>query len=175
MKKAIFLDRDGVINHTLFKMGKQRAPYTLEEFKFIDGVPEAIAAFKKAGFILIVVTNQPDVARGWVSMDQVNLLNHHVHSHLSVDEIMACFHTEKDNCECRKPKPGMILSAAQKFGIDVTQSFMVGDRMSDVDAGKRAGCRSILVGQAESDVATVLPDYECLNLLEASDWILSHS
>ncbi len=175
MNNAIFLDRDGVINHTLLKMGKQRAPYSLEEFKFIDGVIEATVLLKKAGFLLIVITNQPDVARGWVSMEQVILLNDHVHSHLPVDEISACFHTEKDSCECRKPKAGMLLTAAKKFNIDLSKSFMVGDRMSDVEAGHRAGCKSILVGQAEVDVAQTEPDHECKNLFEASHWILAQS
>lgn len=175
MNKAVFLDRDGVINHTLFKMGKQRAPYSLEEFKFIDGVKESTLALKKAGYHLIVVTNQPDVARGWVPMDQVLLLNEYVYAHLPVNEIMACFHTEKDLCECRKPKAGMLLSAAEKFQISLDKSFMVGDRMSDVEAGHRAGCRSILVGQAESDIPVKKPDYTCADLREATAWILSQS
>lgn len=174
MNKAVFLDRDGVINKTIFKMGKPRAPYTMEEFAFVEGVEEAVAALKGNGFLTIVVTNQPDVARGWVAMEQVELVNIFVFNTLQVDEVMSCFHTDKDNCECRKPRPGMLLEAAKKWNIDLRQSFMVGDRLSDVDAGKRAGCLSILVG--EGDGATgVTPDHQCENLLAASHWILNHA
>ena len=175
MKKAIFLDRDGVINTTLLKMGKQRAPYSMNEFSFIDGVTEAVSKFKNADFVLIVVTNQPDVARGWVSLESVQELNNHVLEQLGVHDIMVCFHTEKDNCYCRKPRPGMLLEAAHKYSIDLKKSFMVGDRMSDVEAGKRAGCKSILVGQAEADVASIEPDHRCENLLAACQWVLLQS
>lgn len=174
MNRAVFLDRDGVINKTIFKMGKPRAPYSMEEFAFIDGVEEAVKKLKADGFLTIIVTNQPDVARGWVGMDKVELVNNFVLKTLQVDEVKSCFHTNEDNCDCRKPRPGMILEAAKKFKIDLAQSFMVGDRLSDVEAGQRAGCTSILVG--EGDGATgIMPDYQCENLLAASSWILSHT
>ena len=172
MNKAVFLDRDGVINHTLIKMGKPRAPYTMEEFSFIQGVEEAISKFKAAGFVLIVVTNQPDVSRGWVTMEQVVMVNDHVFKTLGVEEVMSCFHTDADNCHCRKPKPGMILDAAKKWNIDLTKSFMVGDRLSDVDAGQRAGCKSILVGPGDG-IGAIIPDHQSENLLTASEWILN--
>lgn len=174
MNKAIFLDRDGVINKTIFKMGKPRAPYTIEEFAFYDGVKEAVQSFKDHGYLIIVVTNQPDVARGWVSMEQVELVNNLVKEHLPVDEIKACFHTDKDQCECRKPKPGMLLEAARVWNIDVSKSFMVGDRLSDVEAGQRAGCKSILVGEGDKVETSYVPDHHCQDLLSASKWILSN-
>ncbi len=171
MNRAVFLDRDGVINKTIIKMGKPRAPYTLSEFAFIEGVEVAVRNIQAAGFLTIVVTNQPDVARGWVEMKQVELVNQHVMTTLSVNEIYACFHTDQDNCECRKPKPGMLLAAAQKWNIDLSESFMIGDRASDVDAGLRAGCVSILVGSG-AESSGITPDYHCENLLKASEWIL---
>jgi D-glycero-D-manno-heptose 1,7-bisphosphate phosphatase len=174
MNRAVFLDRDGVINKTIFKMGKPRAPYSLEEFAFIEGVEQAVEVLKAHGFLTVVVTNQPDVARGWVGMEQVELVNNFVHTTLQVNEVMSCFHTDKDNCECRKPRPGMILAAAKKWNIDLTQSFMVGDRLSDVDAGQRAGCLSILVGEGDG-ASGITPDHHCENLLSASAWILNHS
>ncbi len=131
-----------------------------------------MARFKDAGYLIIVVTNQPDVSRGWVSLEQVNAVNEYVVRELKVDELRACFHTEKDNCDCRKPRPGMLLEAAKKWSISLTESFMVGDRYSDVDAGKRAGCRSILVGPGEEKEVKILPDFNCRDLLEASHWIL---
>jgi len=146
LNKAIFLDRDGVINNTVFKMGKPRAPYTHDEFSYCSGVSEAIGILKNAGFILVVVTNQPDVARGWVSQESVAMINQMVCRDLPLDELLACFHTEKDNCNCRKPRPGMLLAARDKFNIDMSQSVMVGDRVSDVEAGIAAGCRTVLIG-----------------------------
>ena len=172
--KAVFLDRDGVINKTIFRMSKERAPYSLEEFAFIDGVLEAVSELKKAGFLIIVVTNQPDVARGWVKMEQVVLVNNFVKEHLPVDEIKVCFHTEKDNCPCRKPMPGMLLEAGEKWKISFSESFMVGDRESDVVAGQKAGCKSILVGEHSLESLTIQPEHLCSNLREAVEWIKTH-
>lgn len=171
MKKAVFLDRDGVINKMIFRMGKMRAPYALEEFAYFDGVEDAVKNLKARGFLVVVVTNQPDVARGWVSMEQVEAVNNHISATLPVDEVVACFHTEKDSCDCRKPKAGMLLSSAKKWDIDLSRSFMVGDRVSDIEAGHKAGCKSILVGEGE-DVSIIHPDHQCLDLLNASEWIL---
>lgn len=172
MKKAVFLDRDGVINQTIFRRGKPRAPYTLEEFSFLPGVPEAIDFLKDEGFLIIVVTNQPDVARGWVSKDAVDLVNNFVKEHLGVLEVRACFHTEHDGCECRKPAPGMLVEAAASHQIDLSQSFMVGDRMSDIEAGKRAGCKTVLIGEGETGEVQVTPDFQAASLLSASGWIV---
>lgn len=173
MHKAIFLDRDGVLNKTIFKMGKPRAPYGMKEFSFIEGVEEATASLKAHGFLLIVVTNQPDVARGWVAREQVDLINHHVQSSLPIDEIIACFHTNDDKCSCRKPGPGMILEAQKKWNIDLKNSYLVGDRISDIEAAHRAGCPGILVGEGEDRSGTIRPEHKCADLLSATDWILN--
>lgn len=172
MKKAVFLDRDGVLNQTIFRMGKPRAPYTLEEFKLFPGVTEAIELLKKSGFILVVVTNQPDVARGWVSRESVDMMNSEVIRILKVDSLKVCFHTEKDHCHCRKPKPGMLLEATKEFNIDLSSSYMIGDRISDVQAGKNAECTTILVGSDETSL-TPAPDLRVQSLLEAAQWIIS--
>ncbi len=170
-KRAVFLDRDGVINQTVFKMGKPRAPYSLEELAFCSGVPEAISFLKDEGFILVVVTNQPDVARGWVTREAVDLVNGYVSQALNLPDIRSCFHTDSDRCECRKPRPGMLLEAASDYGIDLSESFMVGDRISDIEAGRNAGCRTILIAESDSDGA--LPDHVAPSLLIASSWIVS--
>ncbi len=172
MKKAVFLDRDGVINQTIFRRGKPRAPYTLEEFTFLPGVPEAVDFLKDEGFLIVVVTNQPDVARGWVTRDAVDLVNHHVKETLNVLEVKSCFHTEHDACACRKPAPGMLLEASEAYGIDLKESFMIGDRMSDIEAGKRAGCRTILIGEGEGGEKIVTPDHQAESLLLATGWIV---
>lgn len=172
MKKAVFLDRDGVINQTIFRMGKPRAPYELEELDLLPGVPQAIKELKSAGFLTIIVTNQPDVVRGWVSREKVEAMNVKIMELLAVDEIKCCFHVEKDDCLCRKPKPGMLLEASNHWNIDPSLSFMVGDRFSDVKAGKNAGCRSILIGPGDPSEKLVEPDHRSLSLLEAVRWIL---
>lgn len=169
MKKAIFLDRDGVLNKTIFKMGKPRAPYSLEEFELLPGVEEAIRKLKSKGYLLIVVTNQPDVSRGWVSLDKVHEVNNEIKRILKVDDLKACFHDSKDNCECRKPRPGMLLESARNFEINLTGSFMIGDRESDVEAGMSAGCKTILIGQDE--VCSVMPHYRGNSLLEVVQYI----
>lgn len=172
MKKAVFLDRDGVLNRTIFRDGKPRAPYTLEDFALIEGVPEGIKLLRENKFDLIVVTNQPDVARGWVSREAVDAVNMKLRELIEVDDIKICFHDTNANCECRKPKPGMILEAAQERNIDLENSFMIGDRHSDVEAGIAAGCRTILIGEGDHS-AKVVPDYKFESLLDAARLIVS--
>ena len=170
MRKAVFLDRDGVINETIWRFGKPRAPYTLDEFKLLDGVDKGTHLLKKSGFLLVVVTNQPDVARGWVSKEAVDEVNAQVLQLLPIDELKACFHTDKDDCECRKPRPGMLSKAMGDWGINPSQSFMIGDRASDIEAGFKAGCRTILIGKSD-DAFSIKPDFECGSLLEAAELI----
>jgi D-glycero-D-manno-heptose 1,7-bisphosphate phosphatase len=172
LNKAIFLDRDGVINQTVFRNGKPRAPYTLSEFALFLGVPEALEAFKNKGYTLIVVTNQPDVARGWVSRESVDMINDEIKELLPIDDLKICFHTEKDHCNCRKPRPGMILEAAKEWDIDLSLSYMIGDRHSDIQAGKEAGCKTILIGSGDMS-SDVSPDFQLDSLLEASKIILN--
>lgn len=171
MNKAFFLDRDGVLNQTIFRNGKERAPYELSEFKLFDGVPEAIEMLKASGFKLIVVTNQPDVARGWVTKEKVDMVNNKIQEILNVDEIKVCFHTDQDGCECRKPRPGMLIEAGGDHQIDMANSYMAGDRASDVLAGKTAGCKTILIGNG-NEQAGANPDYKFESLLEAVRFIL---
>lgn len=172
MKKAVFLDRDGVLNRTIFRDGKPRAPYILEDFALLDGVPEGIRLLRENSFDLIVVTNQPDVARGWVSREAVVAVNQRLRQLIEVDDIKICFHDTNENCNCRKPKPGMILEAAIERNIDLRNSYMIGDRHSDIEAGIAAGCRTILIGEGDHS-AKVSPDYQFESLLEAARLIIS--
>lgn len=173
MKRAVFLDRDGVLNKTIFRDGKPRAPYTVEDFFLFDGVPEAIELLHQHHFVLIVVTNQPDVARGWVSREAVDAVNHKLRELIAVDDIKICFHDSKDNCPCRKPKPGMLLEAAGERNIDLKRSFMIGDRHSDVEAGIAAGCLTILIGEGDHS-SDVKPDFKMNSLLDAAKLIIHH-
>ena len=140
---------------------------------FLPGVSSSISDLKSAGFLIIVVTNQPDVARGTQSQWMVELMHRRLRSELPVDDILVCWHDDAAGCECRKPKPGLMLAAGRKFGIDLADSYMVGDRWRDIDAGSAAGCRSLLVdyGYSERSPATE-PVERMRSLREAVDWIL---
>jgi len=173
--KAIFLDRDGVLNKTIFRDGKPRAPYIIEDFALFDGVIEAVQSFKKAGYLTVIVTNQPDVNRGWVSRESVEMINLEITKLVQIDSVKICYHDNKDSCLCRKPAPGMLLEAARELNIDLSQSFMIGDRYSDVEAGHLAGCRSLLVGEGDAQGAVKDPVARVQSLLEASQWILTHA
>lgn len=172
-KKAVFLDRDGVLNETIVRMGKPRAPYSLKELRLFAGVEEAARKLKEAGYLLIIVTNQPDVARGWVDRSIVEAVNLKIAQDLYIDDLKVCYHTEKDSCLCRKPRPGMLLDAREKWGIDMSLSFMIGDRNSDIEAGLMAGCLTILVGEGEESKGKFVPDHKALSLLEAASWIIN--
>ncbi|MGZ3790391.1 MAG: D-glycero-alpha-D-manno-heptose-1,7-bisphosphate 7-phosphatase [Bacteriovorax sp.] len=175
MKKAIFLDRDGVINRLVMKDGVGRAPYTLEDFELFPGVEEACLKLKDSDFLTIVVTNQPDVARGWVSRESVDLINNKILEILPLTDIRICFHTSVDKCLCRKPEPGMLLEAALEWGVDLKQSYMIGDRYSDISAGVSAGCKTILVGPGDAQGSYPDPDHKVSSLIEATAIVLSLS
>jgi len=144
-KKAIFLDRDGVINKVIFREGKASCPWKIEEFEFLPQVRETLKELKEMGFLNIVITNQPDVKRGFLSFEELKKMTNILFENLAIDEIKICPHDDEDNCNCRKPKPGLILETAKKYGIDLKQSFFIGDSWRDVKAGKRAGCKVILI------------------------------
>src|SRR2546423_1849205 len=134
IRRAVFLDRDGVINDALVRDGKPFSPTCIAELRILPGVAEACADLKQAGFLLIVVTNQPDIARGKASEAQVNELNRAIQDRISVDDFFVCPHDDAENCICRKPKPGLLLAAARRWDIDLSASFMVGDRWRDIEA-----------------------------------------
>lgn len=142
-RKAVFLDRDGVINRSLVRNGKPFAPTHDSEFEVLPGVLQALDKLRMAGYLNIVVTNQPDVSTGVQSFQTLQTLNAHILKNLAIDAIKVCIHIDADKCNCRKPLPGLILQAAEEFGIDISSSFMVGDRWRDVAAGQQAGCRDI--------------------------------
>lgn len=145
MNKAVFLDRDGVINQSKIINGEAFSPSHLGEFVIIAGVKEAIIDFKQKGYIVIVVTNQPEVARGTLKLSELEKMHDYLKSELAVDDIMMCPHDNQHGCECRKPKPGMILTAAKKWDVDLKNSILVGDRWKDIEAGQSAGCKTVLI------------------------------
>ena len=144
-RPGIFLDRDGVLNRARIVNGRPHPPFGLDDLEVLPGVHKTLTQLAKAEFALIVVTNQPDVARGITTKDEVDRINQALVDSLPLTSVRVCFHDSTDGCECRKPLPGMILSAAEDFNIDLTSSFMVGDRWSDIEAGKRAGVKTVYV------------------------------
>jgi D-glycero-D-manno-heptose 1,7-bisphosphate phosphatase len=171
---AVFLDRDGVINRALERDGKPYPPTSLAEFEILPGVPEACAKLKLAGFLLVVATNQPDVGRGTLKQEVVETILAHMCSVLPIDRVEVCFHPGKgaSDCDCRKPKPGMLLQAARELDIDLARSWMVGDRWRDVDCGHAAGCRTVFIDYGYDEALKQTPDFHVKNLLEATQVIL---
>ena len=175
MLRAVFLDRDGVLNKALLRLGISCPPASLDELEILPGVARACATLRAAGFRLIVVTNQPDVARGTATKEMVEQVNQALRERLPLDDIRVCFHDDPHRCDCRKPAPGLILQAAKDWGIDLSSSFMVGDRWRDIEAGSRAGCRTILIHEGEAKAEFSSPDHRAGSLLEATHWIMEQS
>ncbi len=171
-RTAVFLDRDGTLNRTEVRDGAPRPPADLEQLEILPGVPEALERLKRAGLLLVVVTNQPDVARGSLDRSSVDQLHAFLQRQLPLDAIYCCFHDDVDDCPCRKPRPGMLVEAAARFGIELSRSFMVGDRWRDVEAGRLAGCTTVLLRQPYSGGTQPPADFEAANLAEATQVIL---
>lgn len=170
--KAVFLDRDGVINKAIIFERKPYPPATLQEIIILPGVLDGICALKDGGYKTFIVTNQPDVARGTIPFEVVDEINLYLKSHLGIDQVYCCFHDGKDNCDCRKPKPGMLLSAAEDWDVELSRSFMIGDRWRDIDTAKAAGVTSILIDY-NYDEKRSKPDYECTDFTSAVQYILN--
>lgn len=173
MRRAVFLDRDGVINRAYVRDGKPYPPDTLEQLEILPGVPAALEQLRKAGFLNVVVTNQPDVATGKTRREVVDAMHARVLQDLHIDAIKVCFHADSANCACRKPKPGMLLDAARELGIDLAASFMVGDRWRDVGAGHAAGCNSYFVDYGYAEKRPEKPYLAVKSLPEAVALILA--
>ena len=147
--RAVFLDRDGVLNANVERDGRAVAPVRLEDFRLLPGVGDAVRRLKAAGFQVVVVTNQPDIGTGRTAREIVDAMHTELRRHVPVDDIRICTHVDADGCGCRKPRPGMLLEAAAERGIVLGRSYMVGDRWRDVGAGNTAGCTTILVGAGD--------------------------
>jgi len=171
-RTAVFLDRDGVLVETTVRDGIPRPANSAAEVEVLPGVPEACADLRASGFLLIVVTNQPDVARGTQTAEAVEEINDALRRVLPLDDVVACLHDDADRCDCRKPRPGMLLTSAVRWDIDLGASFLVGDRWRDVEAARRAGCRAVFVDRGYAEPVASEPDATVGNLPEAAEWIL---
>ena len=176
LRRAIFLDRDGVLNQSVVRHGKPYPPASADEVVILPGVAEALAKLKAAGFLLIVVSNQPDVARGTTTRQAVEAINEVINQKLDqgllLDAFRMCYHDSPDACHCRKPKPGMLTDAARDFGLDLCACHMVGDRWRDVEAGQSAGCRTVFIDYGYDEKQPERFDIRARSLAEAADMIL---
>ncbi len=173
-RRAVYLDRDGVLNRAVVRAGKPYPPATLDEVEILPGVPDALSRLRWSGYRLVVVTNQPDVGRGTMARETVEAIHAHMLKLLPLDGIHVCLHGGAENCDCRKPRPGLLLRDAAAHGIDMNRSFMVGDRWRDIDAGAAAGCRTILIAADYDEQAPAqAPDYVCKSLMDAANWIVA--
>jgi D-glycero-D-manno-heptose 1,7-bisphosphate phosphatase len=174
MRRAVFLDRDGVLTRALVRDGIAYAPVTPAEMEIDADAPAALAQLKAAGFLLVVITNQPDVSRGITRREDVETMHAMLRAALPLDAFFVCYHDNADECGCRKPRPGMLLAAAAEHGIDLAESFMVGDRWRDVDAGAAAGCRTVWIDRGYRERPPEhAPNARVDGLRAAADWIAS--
>ena len=176
LRQAVFLDRDGVLNEPVVRDGKPYPPASAAEVQITPSTAGALARLKEREFLLLVVTNQPDVARGTQKRETVEEIGRRLRAELPLDDVFTCFHDDQDACDCRKPRPGLLLRAASQYGIDLRRSYLAGDRWRDIDAGANAGCRTIWIdrGYAERPPSSV-PDARVGSLPEAVDWILKNA
>jgi len=173
-RAAVFLDRDGVINRAVVRDGKPFPPSGIDDLELLPEVASAMNSLKAHGFALYVITNQPDVTRGTQTREAVESIHQSLSSSLPIDDIFVCYHDDNDECECRKPLPGLLLEARSKHNIDLSRSFVVGDRWRDIDAGHNAGCKTVLIDYGYRERAPARPPEATVrSLREAADWIIS--
>lgn len=171
---AVFLDRDGTVNHSELRDGRPYAPTRLVDFRILEDAPEAVARIRAAGYRVFIATNQPDLATGKQTWETVTAMHNILRSELGVDDFLICPHTDEAGCACRKPKPGLILKAARKWSVDPGRSVMVGDRWRDVEAGREAGCATVFIDRGYTeDVAAPAADLTVDSLGEAVTFILA--
>jgi D-glycero-D-manno-heptose 1,7-bisphosphate phosphatase len=176
-RRAVFLDRDGVVSRSIVRDGLPFAPTTLKDFEILPEAPEACRRLKDAEFLLIVATNQPDVGRGTMKKETVEAMHSEMCRQLPIDRVEVCYHPGhgQSDCDCRKPKPGLLLHAARELGIDLARSWLVGDRWRDIDCGQAAGCRTIFIDRGYAENLKQTPAFRAKNLAQAAEIILAEA
>ena len=174
-KKAVFLDRDGVLNRSIVVDGKSYAPRKLDEFRLLPNARFSVKSLQDFNYKVIVVTNQPDIGNGLIFYDDLTAMHKKLDKLVKPDDIVVCPHRQTDDCLCRKPKPGLLIQASIKYNIDLSKSFMVGDRAIDIEAGFRAGCRNIFIDRNYSEPKPTQFTYCTTSILKAVQYILNHS
>ena len=171
----MFLDRDGVINRALIREGLPYPPKSLEELEILPGAFDSLRLLKESGFLLIVVTNQPDVGRGIQKKQTVKKMHDFLLKKLPLDFIYVCWHGQDGECDCRKPLPGLLYKAEEDWHIDLKNSFMIGDRWRDIGSGNAAGCKTILIDYQYKESLKYLPDYTATSICDASEQIIKQN
>jgi len=175
-RRAVFLDRDGVLNRALVRNGRPYSPARVEDFQLHDDVISGCARLKAANFLLVVITNQPDVGRGKQSRETVEAMHLKMQSALpSLDRIEICYHAGErygEPCDCRKPRTGLILRSANELKIDLGASYVIGDRWRDVDCARAAGCRAIFIHRRYEESLREMPDFTVRNFNDAVNALL---
>ena len=167
MKRGFFLDRDGVVNKTILLNGNPLPPRNLDELEILKGVPEAISLLKENDLIPVVISNQPDIARNKLSLSQLKVINQEISKLTGIKYFYVCIHDDADECECRKPKIGLLRNAAADLGIDISKSYLVGDRWRDISAGHKAGTTNYFIDYGYSEKGPEMPYTKVGSLLEA--------
>lgn len=167
-RKAVFLDRDGTLNKIILRDGRPTPPREIKDFELLAGVDEALTLLRAMDYLPIVVTNQPDYARGVSTLNQIETINDIIHRELGIEHIYTCLHDDNENCSCRKPKPGLLIKAAQELDIELSSSIMIGDRWRDVKAGQSAGCSCYFIDYEYDELPPVQPFFQVLSLLDAA-------
>jgi D-glycero-D-manno-heptose 1,7-bisphosphate phosphatase len=175
MEPAVFLDRDGVLNRPILRDGRPHPPDSVKDLAVYPDAASSLRRLKDIGYALVVVTNQPDVARGLQRAEVVHQINRELCQQVEVTAVYVCFHDDADGCRCRKPAPGLLIDAAHDLGLDLSRSFMVGDRWRDVEAGRRAGCRTVYIDRQYSERSPENADLVTTSLADAASWIESAS
>jgi D-glycero-D-manno-heptose 1,7-bisphosphate phosphatase len=170
-RPAVFLDRDGVLNRPMVRDGRPYPPGSVDQFEVYPEVPAACDRLREMGFALVVVTNQPDVARGTLDPVVLDAIHRTLRDQVVVDGVYVCLHDDADGCACRKPAPGMLVAAAADLGLVLSATFMVGDRWRDVEAGRRAGCRTVHIDRGYLEERPEGADAVAHDLVEAVRWI----
>ncbi|HVW21324.1 MAG TPA: HAD-IIIA family hydrolase [Opitutaceae bacterium] len=175
-RPAVFVDRDGTLNLQVVREGKPYAPRSVSEFRLFPGVPEACRRLKAAGYALVVATNQPDVGRGDMPMSEVEAMHAKLLEQVpEIDRIEVSYDPGRgEDSRRRKPEPGMLEDAAAALGLDLSRSWMVGDRWRDVDCGQRAGVRTVFIDFGYAEELRAPPDFTVRSFSEAAEIILSH-
>jgi D-glycero-D-manno-heptose 1,7-bisphosphate phosphatase len=172
-RRAVFLDRDGVINAAIVRDGKPYPAESVAETVLVKRAETLLERLRERGFLLIVVTNQPDVRRGTLSREKVQEIHRFLAAKLPLDDFFVCYHDDEDHCACRKPLPGLLFEAGERHGIDMARSYLIGDRWRDIGAGRAAGCRTIFIDHGYNERGPeALPDIRVYTLSEAVDRIL---
>src|SRR6266508_1821411 len=170
MRRAVFLDRDGVLAEAVVRDGRALAPLSLDEFSIVADAGEQVARLRQAGFLCILFTNQPELARGLLAPETLEAMHQRLQAEVELDDLYVCPHTPDDGCECHKPKIGMLRAAAERWDVSLADSYVIGDRWRDIGASHAAGCYSVLVERAYS--ACDNADARVSTLAQAVDVVL---